>query len=66
MNTYQVKVLITVAHTLDVQVKGEEDEAIKQAAFDAVDFLLDRVPGRLDEYTTEVANIRKVVDFPKR
>ena len=65
MNTYQVKVLITVAHTLDVQVDGDEDEDIEKAAFDAVDELLDRIPVGL-EYTMEITDIQEVVDFPKR
>ena len=65
MNTYQVKVLITVAHTLDVQVDGDEDEDIEKAAFDAVDELLDRIPVGL-EYTMEIVDIQEVVDFPTR
>lgn len=65
MNTYQVKVLITVAHTLDVQVDGDEDEDIEKAAFDEVDELLDRIPVGL-EYTMEIVDIQEVVDFPKR
>ena len=65
MNTYQVKVLITVAHTLDVQVEGEEDEDIERAAFDEVDALLDHIPVGL-EYTMEIVDIQEVVDFPTR
>ena len=49
MNTYQVKVLITVAHTMEVKV---------------VDELLDRIPVGL-EYTMEITDIQEVVDFPK-
>ena len=63
MNTYQVKVLITVAHTLEVQVEGDEDEDIERAAFDEVDALLDRIPVGL-EYTMEIVDIQEVVDFP--
>ena len=63
MNTYQVKVLITVAHTLEVQVGGDEDEDIEKAAFDEVDALLDRIPVGL-EYTMEIVDIQEVVDFP--
>ena len=65
MNTYQVKVLITVAHTLEVQVEGEEDEDIERAAFDEVDALLDHIPVGL-EYTMEIVDIQEVVDFPTR
>lgn len=62
-NTYQVTVLITIAHTLDVQVAGEDELDIGQAAADEVDELLDRIPVGL-EYTTDVIDIQKVVDFP--
>ena len=65
MNTYQVKVLITVAHTLEVQVEGDDDDDIEQAAFDEVDELMDSIPVGL-EYTTAVLETQKVVDFPKR
>ena len=63
MNTYQVKVLITVAHTLGVQVEADEDEDIERAAFDEVDALLDRIPVGL-EYTMEIVDVQEVVDFP--
>ena len=64
MNTYQVKVLITVAHTMEVKVVGDKDEDIERAAFDEVDELLDRIPVGL-EYTMEITDIQEVVDFPK-
>ena len=63
MNSYQVKVLITVSHTLDGQVEGDEDEDIEKAAFDEVDALLERIPVGL-EYTMEIVDIQEVVDFP--
>ena len=65
MNTYQVTVRIEVIYTLDVQVEGEDDDDIEQAAFDEVDELMDSIPVGL-EYTTAVIDTQKVVDFPKR
>ena len=65
MNPYQVTVRIEVTYTLDVQVEGDEDDDIEQAAFDEVDELMDSIPVGL-EYTTAVIETQKVVDFPKR
>jgi len=65
MNTYQVTVRIEVTYTLDVQVEGDDDDDIEQAAFDEVDELMDSIPVGL-EYTMEVIDTQKVVDFPKR
>ena len=64
MRTYQVKVLIVIDHTLDVQVEEDDDMVIGQAALDEVDEILANV--KVDSYTTEVLEIREVVDFPKR
>lgn len=64
MATYQVKVLIVIDHTLDVQVEEDDDRVIGQAALDEVDEILANV--KVDSYTTEVLEIREVVDFPKR
>ena len=65
MNTYQVTVRIEVTYTLDVQVEGDDDDDIEQAAFDEVDELMDSIPVGL-EYTTAVLETQKVVDIPKR